>query len=388
MTRMLISATSLDFRTLASWIGLLQSVRLAVGPIVSLMCRSLYDCIKSAQYWSSYIKLSDLARFQLNWWFENLQDLNGFPICKEPSIVKFEFSVAGDASDRGFFVYRVDSKQRLFSRPFSVAESQQSSTFKELTAVHETWTNMDILKEFSNNTVGHYTDNKAVTFILSGGSRNPGLQKLSLEIFLSLRKFRILLVPIWVSRENEIISWADWGSRDFRSDDYSLDPVTLTALFQKFGKFTVDCMANSANAVCSKFYSRYSSPGSSGVNFFAQTLYQKDHYYCFPPVRKAVDAILHLEKFRVSGILVIPIWPRSQIFLWFFPDGVHASSWVISLELINPSYISSQSVGCCFKGFQTFDTAVLKFNFQNNFVSFEPKIHPAFCLKKGCILCM
>ena len=254
--------------------------------------------------------------------------------------------------------------------------------------MHETWTNTDILQEFSNNTVGHYTDNKAVTFILSGGSRNPGLQKLSLEIFLSLRKFRILLVPIWVSRENEIISWADWGSRDFRSDDYSLDPVTLTALFEKFGKFTVDCMANSANAVCSKFYSRYSSPGTFGVNFFAQTLYQKDHHYCFPPVRKAVDAILHLEKFRVSGILVIPIWPRSQIFLWFFPDGVHASSWVISLDLINPSYISSQSVGCCFKGLQTFDTAVLEFNFQNNFISFDPKIHPAFCLKKGCILCL
>jgi hypothetical protein len=81
-------------------------VRLAIGPLVSLMCRSLYDNIKSAHYWSSYIKLSDLARFQLNWWLENLENLNGFPICKEPTIVKFEFSVAGDASNREFFVYR------------------------------------------------------------------------------------------------------------------------------------------------------------------------------------------------------------------------------------------------------------------------------------------
>ena len=39
-----------------------------------------------------------------------------------------------------------------------------------------------------------FIDNKAVTFILSGGSRILGLQKLSLEIFLALRKFRIFLV--------------------------------------------------------------------------------------------------------------------------------------------------------------------------------------------------
>ena len=218
--KILLKARRFKVKALASWVGLLQSVRLAVGPLVSLMCRSLYDVIKSAQYWSSYVKLTNLARFQLEWWVENLEELNGYPICKEPTVVKFEFSVAGDASNRGFFVYKLGSKQRLSSRPFTAAESEESSTFKELTAVHETWTKEDILIEFENRTVGHYTDNKAVTYILSGGSRNPRLQKLALEVFLALRKFHILLVPVWVSRENEIISWADWGSRDFRSDDY------------------------------------------------------------------------------------------------------------------------------------------------------------------------
>ena len=108
---------------MASWVGLLQSVRLAIGPIVSIMCRSIYDCIKSARYWSSYIQLTDLARFQLQWWLDNLPSLNGYPICQEPSIVKFEFSVDGDASDRGFFLYKVESKQRLLSRAFTAVES-------------------------------------------------------------------------------------------------------------------------------------------------------------------------------------------------------------------------------------------------------------------------
>jgi hypothetical protein len=239
---LLLKARRFLIRTLASWVGLLQSFRLAIGPLVSLMCRSLYDNIRSAQYWSSYIKLSDLTRFQPNWWLENLEVLNGFPICKEPIIVKFEFSVAGDASDGGFFVYRVNSKQRLFSRPFTAVESQESSAFKELTAVHETWTNEDILAKFSGKNCWTFIDNKAVTFILSGGSRNLGLQKLSLEIFLALRKFRIFLVLGY--QEKTKLSFRLIGDLEiFKSDDYSLDPVTMNTLSGKFGRFIVDCMA-------------------------------------------------------------------------------------------------------------------------------------------------
>ena len=99
-------------------------------------------------------------------------------------------------------MYKVESKQRLFSRPFTVVESQESSTFKELTAVHETWTNPDILNEYTGKTIGHYGDSKAICLNLAGGSRQPKLQKLALDIFLSLRTFNIVLVPIWVSRLN------------------------------------------------------------------------------------------------------------------------------------------------------------------------------------------
>ena len=198
---------------------------------------------------------------------------------------------------------------------------------------------------------------------------------------MALKKFNITLVPIWVSRENELISWADKGSRDFRSDDYSLDCVTMSNLESQFGKFSVDCMANSANAICRKFFSRFSSPGSSGINFFAQTLSQKDFHFCFPPIK-------HLALFKVAGILVIPVWPRSQIFSWFFPDGAHAPVWALSLEILDPSFSSGQSVGPCFKGVQSFKIVALEFNFQNNFLSFAPKVRPDFYLKKGCVDCL
>ena len=72
-------------------------------------------------------------------------------------------------------MYRVESKSRVISRPFSQAESEESSTFSELTAVHETWTDITILVEFQGQPVCHYKDNKAV----GNGSRQPKLQKLA-----------------------------------------------------------------------------------------------------------------------------------------------------------------------------------------------------------------
>jgi hypothetical protein len=53
----------------------------------------------------------------------------------------------------------------------------------------------------------------------------------------------------------------------------------MNSLSGRFGRFTVDCMANSANAICSKFFSRYSSPGTYGVNVLAQLLSQKDDFF-------------------------------------------------------------------------------------------------------------
>ena len=132
--------------------------------------------------------------------------------------------------------------------------------------MHEVWTNEDTLAEFAGQTVGHYTDNKAVCYIIVGGYRQPKLQSLVMSIFLALIKHSIVLTLVWITRESEIIMWADSGSSNFRSDKYSLDPVSFQSIEHKFGKFTVDCMASAPNTVCRRFFSRYSSSGLFGVN--------------------------------------------------------------------------------------------------------------------------
>ena len=44
----------------------------------------------------------------------------------DPSLAHFEFFIAGDASDKGFFTYKVESKDRVISRPFTAAEAKES----------------------------------------------------------------------------------------------------------------------------------------------------------------------------------------------------------------------------------------------------------------------
>ena len=383
----ILSLRRVNVKMLASWVGSVQACRLAIGPIISILCRSLYDEIKNAKTWHSWIDLSIPALMSLRWWVENLSKYSSYPIIEDPTIIRCDFSLAGDASDKGCFVYKLGSNQRVFSRPFTAAESEESSTFKELSAVHGVWTDKTLLEEYRGKTISHYSDSKACVAILGGGSRNTKLQKLAMEIFLSLSDFNIKLLPVWVSRDSEIIQWADSGSRDFRSDDYSLDPVSFELLKATFGVFTVDSMANSANSVCEKFYSRFSSVGSSGVNFFAQTLNMVDFFYCFPPVKQSVNALRHFSYFKASGVLVIPVWPRSSFFSWFFPDGNHAALWCLKMLKISPCFVSSWSVGPVFKGKKDFDTVALEFDFQVCHLKRSPNFHVDFCLLGGCSKC-
>ena len=74
--------------------------------------------------------------------------------------------------------------------------------------------------------------------------------------------------PVWVSREDGMIKYADLGSRDFHADDVSIDAETFRNAEEFFGTFTVDGFASAGNAKCAKFFSKFDVPGSSGMDFF------------------------------------------------------------------------------------------------------------------------
>ena len=83
------------------------------------------------------------------------------------SASKLNFKFEGDAGNPGFSVYSLNAKERFVSRPFSAAKNAKSSTFKELTACHETYMSNTILDSYTGERIAHYTDNLALVFILS-----------------------------------------------------------------------------------------------------------------------------------------------------------------------------------------------------------------------------
>ena len=120
-------------RELASLVGKLQAVRLATGPIVSIMTRSLYVTVDQAQTWSSWVTLDPLSKFELEWWVKNLHMVDRFPIATSSSATVFDYRVASDASGVGHYAYSVGPGLcTLASRAFSSLEQLESSTWREV----------------------------------------------------------------------------------------------------------------------------------------------------------------------------------------------------------------------------------------------------------------
>ena len=110
----------------------------------------------------------------------------------------------------------------------------------------------------------------------------------------------------------------------------------------------------------------------------------------FPPVGVLFQVVWHLAKNEVSGVIVVPVWPRSSFFNFFFPDGVHLASWVVGARWTRPYYICGPLVTSRgFRGRKAFDTVLAKVDFSNFNMDYFylPAIKPSFCRMGGCAKC-
>ena len=377
-------------RKVASVVGLIQFVRRATGPIVGVMTRSLNHAVQSAYRWESWVRLDELARFELQWWRSNVRGVSKYPISGKLSTTVVAEEVASDGSALGHFCYSVGGGVRLAGRPFNAWEQAQSSTYRELLAFKETWTSEEVLARFEGKRVAHLTDSKAMCYIIERGSRNRRLQPMVVEATLALRGWGIHMEALWRSRDEGVIRVADLGSRDYHHDDISFDFQTFSMVVERFGEFDVDCFAASHNKKAVRFFSRLEVLGSAGTDFFLQSLHQGDNHWVFPPPGKLCEAALHLEEQGVAGVMVVPVWPSSSFFSFFWPDGRHCAGWVVDMMLVRPAYVCGPHVKLgAFRARGSFFTAVLKVDF----VRYSGEgFHVArccrhLCLKGGCVGC-
>ena len=112
-------------------------------------------------------------------------------------------------------------------------------------------------------------------------------------------------------------------SRLIHFDDWQITQYFFLSLEELWGAHTVDCFADFYIAKLSRFFSRFWSPGASGIDFFAQEL-SSENCLVVPPVSLVARVIHYLSLQKAMATLVVPSWPSSSFwrlltskYLWF-----------------------------------------------------------------------
>ena len=246
---------------LASIIGKVLSMALALGPVMRLMTRNLYAMLNARSSWYQNLSVTREARAELAFWLEHIEKFNGQNMWPGPSAVRVVYS---DASSTGYGGYCIEHGDQVTAGQWLPQEALRSSTWRELRAVRL------VLEDFGpklkNCRVRWLTDNQNVVRIVLYGSRKPILQEEALAIFATGVNNRIRLEPEWIPREEN--EFADYLSRIVDHDDWMLNPVVFQELDVMWGPHTIDRFADVHNRQLERFNSRYWNPWSEAVDAF------------------------------------------------------------------------------------------------------------------------
>ena len=133
MLQSLVGKNCIKAKQLASLVGKIISMNLALGPVARLMTRGLYALLQTRFAWCDGLQPTPEAEVELTFWAESLVSYNAQPIWRSPGAVRVVFS---DASDVGYGGYTVEHGMHTAHGNWLPEEAQQSSTWRELVAVH------------------------------------------------------------------------------------------------------------------------------------------------------------------------------------------------------------------------------------------------------------
>lgn len=123
-----------------------------------------------------------------------------------------------DASDKAAYVFKSGDITCAKEFPFLLSESQASSSYRELLAIHRSFTVCpDFFHLMKGKLVIWLLDNQSVPFILNNGSKVKNLQTLVIDIRELAFDHNITIIPIWRPRVDPIIVMADAGSKNMVS---------------------------------------------------------------------------------------------------------------------------------------------------------------------------
>ena len=100
-----LESKQMPAKVLASLIGKIIALGLAIGPVARLRTRALYALLETRDSWYDKLVLSEGAKEEVAFWCNGLQQYNGQSFWCSPSAVRVVYS---DASETGFGGYTVE----------------------------------------------------------------------------------------------------------------------------------------------------------------------------------------------------------------------------------------------------------------------------------------
>ena len=372
-------------KTLASVTGKLISLHLAIGNLVRIMTRSMFHVINKRRHWFDKVSLTDEAMEEVNFWIENIDDVNGLKFKPDFKWGRLVYSDASGVGYGGFTVAGHAGKPLISKGNWDVIEQGKSSTWRELEAVNR------ILAGLGQNMVGHMvrwrTDNQNVARIVHIGSTKGELQTIALNILRECRRQMIDLVMEWIPREEN--TTADDLSKDVDYDDWMLDPLLFGKLDMKRGPHTIDRFANEYNTQLKRFVALSWVPKCEAVDAFKMSWLNENNWIVVPP-RLLPKVINQITGERAQGTVVVPMWKSAVFWPLLCPDGVHlrteVSDWC-ELPRYDGMFIGGklESPKSLFGGKATsFRMIAVRFERNRSRVFLCLK---DFCLQDGCHKC-
>ena len=314
----------------------------------------MYRFIDKCASWGEINKLDETVYHELKFWLANLQKSNGFSIKINHLTSKIVYT---DASSTGYGGYIVQRLGNIIAQgKFTEAERSASSTYREHLAIK--YVLQSVASVLKNDSVQWFSDNINVSRIIQAGSSKLHLHKLAIEIFNICIINDINLQSTWIPWKENVI--ADSISKYADSDNWSADNETFSFVQNKFGRFTVDRIAEDKNAKVEKFNSKYHCPNTAAVNAFTEN-WSMDFNWLSPPINLIGQTIKHMKFCNSSGVLTIPKWHSAYFCPMITPNGHHFYDFVTDYAVLYPFYNSSRK--SVFDGFAKFRTLALHVDF-------------------------
>ena len=297
-------------RELAAIVGSIMSMSAVLGRLSCIMTRHCQITVAIADDWDTQHDLDNYCILELEFWHENLVNVNS----------KFCFNrvvhnkmIYSDASDHACGALVKGADELICHKMFTEEEASYSSTHRELIAI------LYSLEAFGetlyDSKIKWFTDNQSTARIVEVGSMKMKLHLLAYKIFSHCLEHNIDFYIDWIPRTMN--TQADFISKIRDCDDWQISWELFQELDKLWGPHTLDCFASFYNAKTSRFFSRFWNPGCAGVDAFYHS-WHGENCLIVPPVNIVIQVLNYMNTQNIVGTLIVPAWPSAVFWpvLW------------------------------------------------------------------------